>query len=151
MSTASPATRAAENATQIAYVAVTGVWLAALVTGQGWWLAFLLVGYLVLVPVTALLFGDREDIRTWWDGEWTDDRPEDGESEASTAPAVTAGEEGTTAEAGPEGDTAGGPDDEALATLRERYARGELTDEAFERKLDRLVETGPLEDRDHHE
>ena len=30
---------------------------------------------------------------------------------------------------------------DALTTLRERYARGDLTDEQFERKLDRLFET----------
>jgi hypothetical protein len=31
--------------------------------------------------------------------------------------------------------------DEALRTLRTRYARGELTDEAFEHRLERLLET----------
>ena len=31
--------------------------------------------------------------------------------------------------------------DEALRTLRARYARGELTDEAFESRLERLLET----------
>ncbi|WP_372909847.1 SHOCT domain-containing protein [Salinigranum sp.] len=31
--------------------------------------------------------------------------------------------------------------DEALRTLRARYARGELTDEAFETRLERLLET----------
>ena len=31
--------------------------------------------------------------------------------------------------------------DVALATLRDRYARGELTDEQFERRVERLVET----------
>lgn len=30
--------------------------------------------------------------------------------------------------------------------LRDRYARGELTDEAFERRLEVLVETGSLAD-----
>lgn len=36
--------------------------------------------------------------------------------------------------------------EDALETLRERYARGELTDEQFERRLDRLLETETLED-----
>ena len=31
--------------------------------------------------------------------------------------------------------------EDPLQTLRDRYARGELTDEQFERKLDRLLET----------
>ncbi|WP_394352010.1 SHOCT domain-containing protein [Halorussus halophilus] len=35
---------------------------------------------------------------------------------------------------------------EALETLRDRYARGELTDEQFERKLERLLDTESLED-----
>lgn len=34
----------------------------------------------------------------------------------------------------------------AHETLRERYARGELTDEQFERKLERLLETETIED-----
>ena len=32
-----------------------------------------------------------------------------------------------------------------LQTVRDRYARGELTDEQFERKLDRLLETETVE------
>ena len=36
--------------------------------------------------------------------------------------------------------------DDPLATLRERYATGEIGEEEFERKLDRLLETEALED-----
>jgi hypothetical protein len=45
-------------------------------------------------------------------------------------------------------DTPGGPDqrDDALRTLRDRYARGELDDAAFERRLERLLETETVED-----
>lgn len=39
-----------------------------------------------------------------------------------------------------------GRDEEALAQLRERYARGELTDEEFERRVDRLLETESVDD-----
>ena len=39
------------------------------------------------------------------------------------------------------GETAGESRTEALETLRERYARGELTHEEFERKLEALMET----------
>lgn len=46
--------------------------------------------------------------------------------------------------AGSERADASVPDD-ALAALRERYARGELTDEQFERKLDRLLDTETIE------
>jgi len=37
-------------------------------------------------------------------------------------------------------------DQAALETLREQYARGEIDDEAFERRLDTLLETESVED-----
>jgi hypothetical protein len=37
-------------------------------------------------------------------------------------------------------------DETALERLRRRYAEGELTDERFERKLERLLETQTIED-----
>jgi uncharacterized membrane protein len=40
----------------------------------------------------------------------------------------------------------GGDDRDALDRLRERYARGELTDAEFERKVERLVATESVED-----
>ena len=113
----SPARRVRENATGIVSMVVTGIWLAALFLDQGWWLAFMLFGYVVLVPVTAILFDDESEMERWWDRE--------------------------TGEAGPE-KTA--EESDALEELRSRYARGELTDEQFERKLDRLLETETLED-----
>ena len=121
---ATPRDRLRENATGIASTIVTGVWLAAMFTGQDWWLAALLFGYIVVVPVVAMLFGDEHDVDEWWDGDadaWT-------------------GEERTT----DEGDETDNRD--ALETLRDRYARGELTDEQFERKLERLLDTESLED-----
>jgi uncharacterized membrane protein len=96
---------------------VTGVWLAALFLGFDWWLAFMLFGYVVLVPITAILFGDEEDVTEWWDGEA--DVVGDGETDEEEDP---------------------------LEELRARYARGELTDEQFERKLDRLLDVETLED-----
>jgi hypothetical protein len=80
----------------------------------------MLFGYVVLVPVTAILFGDDGDFEAWWDA--------DAERDEETAPDAP-----TEAE-------------DPLTTLRERYARGELTDEQFERKLERLLETETLED-----
>ena len=44
------------------------------------------------------------------------------------------------------GDDPLGRDEEALARLRERYARGELTDEEFERQVSRLLETESVVD-----
>jgi uncharacterized membrane protein len=103
--------------TRIVSVLVTGIWLAALFLGQSWWLAFMLFGYIVLVPVTAILFGDEEDVGQWGNGE------------------TGVGEEAETTDR-----------DDALEELRARYARGELTEAQFERKLDRLLETETLED-----
>lgn len=121
---ADPATRVSANATEIASLLVTGLWLALLFSGIGGslWLVVLLVGYIVVVPLVALLFGDERDIEEWWD---EDERE-----------GITFDDEGP--------DTRSARD--ALATLRERYAAGELTDAQFERKLERLLETETVED-----
>ena len=111
----SPRHRARENITEIVSILVTGIWLAALVTGQWWWLAFMLVGYVVIVPLVALLFGDRETIEEWWDEE-----------------EVTLPEDSST--------------EDPLETLRNRYARGELTEAEFERKVEQLLETERIDD-----
>lgn len=37
-------------------------------------------------------------------------------------------------------------EDDSLEVIRERYAHGELSDEEFDRRLDRLLETESLED-----
>ena len=118
-----PATRLRENATQVASLLVTGLWLALLFSGVGGmlWLIVLLVGYIVVVPLVALLYGDEADVEEWWD--------EDERERIETEPTDTDRE---------------GRD--ALETLRDRYAAGELTDEQFERKLERLLETETLED-----
>ncbi|NUB92977.1 SHOCT domain-containing protein [Haloterrigena sp. SYSU A558-1] len=123
-------TRLRENATGIASMLVTGLWLGAMFTGQDWWLAALLVGYIVVVPLVALVFGDEDDRKEWVD-DWTTDSSVDGESAA-------------------DGDRTKTPADprDALETLRDRYAAGELTDDQFERKLERLLETETLEDAD---
>lgn len=42
----------------------------------------------------------------------------------------------------------GGNEDPALAALRERYARGEIDETEFERRLERLLETEDAETRD---
>ncbi|MDS0474701.1 SHOCT domain-containing protein [Natrinema sp. 1APR25-10V2] len=120
-------TRLRENATGIASMLVTAFWLGAMVTGQDWWLAALLVGYIAVVPLVALLFGDEEDRR-----EWVDDYAP-GETESAS--------DSETADRTVDRDTR-----DALETLRERYAAGELTDEQFERKLERLLDTETLED-----
>ena len=125
-----PRERLSANATEVASTVVTGIWLAALLTGQSWWLGALLFGYIVVVPIVALLFGDEEDREEWWDGEWWDDWW--GEEESDAEPAVVEPISGERRR-------------DALETLRVRYASGELTDEQFERKLEQLLETETLE------
>ncbi|QGA81787.1 SHOCT domain-containing protein [Halomicrobium sp. LC1Hm] len=127
MSEETPIDRARENATGIVSMLVTGIWMFGLFTGQEWWLPALIVGYAVFIPLTATLLGD-EDEREAWTGELADSSPTE-----------------TTEEPEPER-----TDETALAALRRRYAEGELTDEQFERKLDRLLETETLEDVEEH-
>ncbi|WP_226042208.1 SHOCT domain-containing protein [Natrinema sp. DC36] len=123
-----PVTRLRENATGIASLLVTAFWLGAMFTGQSWWLAALLVGYIAIVPLVAILFGDEEDQR-----EWADDYAGTDESETVSESETTATDSETSTR-------------DALETLRERYAAGELTDDQFERKLERLLDTETLED-----
>jgi uncharacterized membrane protein len=118
MTDQSPRERARDNATELAALAVTGFWLVALVTGQEWWLAALLVGYVVVVPLTELLYGDADE--------------EAAEGSVDETEAVQALSTDT--------------DETPLERLRRRYAEGKLTDEQFERKLERLLETETLED-----
>ena len=124
-----------ENATGITSTVVTGVWLVALFTDQSWWLAALLFGYIVVVPVVSMLFGDDED----WE-EHADEAAHESDRQWEDGPT----DGGRTTE-----DAANDPpatdSRDALDTLRDRYARGELTDEQFERKVERLLDTDSLE------
>ncbi len=122
-----PSERFRENATEIASILVTGFWLLALFTGQSWWLPAMLLGYMVVIPIVEMLFGDDEEDEgwrgndEWWD--WSSD------TERSSEP-----------------ETVEPNNRDALETLKNRYARGELTDEQFERKLERLMENDTVED-----
>ncbi|GAA0459170.1 SHOCT domain-containing protein [Halococcus dombrowskii] len=113
--------RAAENATEITSSLIVGLGLLALFTGWSpipFWVIFA-VGFAVVVPTVARLAGEEErsDERNDRDGQWKD------------------------SERHYEEPSAGADTEDALETLRERYARGDLTDDQFERKLDTLLET----------
>jgi uncharacterized membrane protein len=114
------------NASGIAATTVTGTWLAALLLGFDWWLGVMLFGYVVIVPVVSMLFDEEESESVGVESESGSVRVERGEAVARDDEA---------------GDTA-----DALERLRTRYANGDLTDEQFERKLDRLLETETPED-----
>ena len=125
MSEPSVRERFRRNATGIAGTVVTGTWLAAMFLGYDWWLAALLFGYIVVVPVVAMLF-------------------EDDESESESAKSLETTHEETANER--EGKSPEPTDETPLETLRRRYAAGELSDEQFEHKLEQLLETETIED-----
>ena len=102
------------SATAIASMLVTGLWLALLISGVGGqlWLAVLIGGYAAIGPAVGWLSGSRE-----WEA--SDEETDRSQEQNADHPS----------------------DEDALETLRNRYAAGELTDEQFENKLDRLLET----------
>jgi len=131
------------NAVEVTSILVTGIWLGAMFTGQDWWIAALIVGYAAVIPLVQTLFGEDE-------AEY-DDADERGSSSPDSQARQDADEDGEwshwwgrekKSRPAADGDDAADP----LETLRERYARGELTDEQFERKLERLLETETIED-----
>ena len=132
MTTPSFGNRLRRNASGIAATVVTGTWLAALLLGFDWWLAFMLFGYIVVVPIIAMLF-DEEDESVHVESENKSVHVESGSVRISKEPS-----------AGSDSDVEDTAD--ALDRLRTRYANGDLTDEQFERKLDRLLETETPED-----
>lgn len=97
--------------------------LALFLDVPNWWVIFV-IGWVVLTPLVNILVDDEAEVGA-----------EEGESthEASTSFDTT--------ESDVDAET-----DAALATLRERYARGELDEEAFERKVERLLRTETVED-----
>jgi hypothetical protein len=138
MAADSPTDRLRENAVSVTSMLVISAGLLSLFTGVGpFWLIFLL-GFFVLVPLVALLFGDEKERAAWWD-DWLGDESDweewwDWSGSKETEPRKEHG----SADREPS-------NRDALETLRHRYARGDLTDEQFERKLERLLETDSLE------
>ncbi|WP_158057367.1 SHOCT domain-containing protein [Halorussus halophilus] len=103
---------------QLASLLVLGLGLTALFMGYSWFWVVFVVGFAVVVPIAKLLsqeFGVGTETRS-------DDRSHaygDSETRATA----------------PESKT------DALDSLRDRYARGELSDEQFEQKVEKLLET----------
>jgi len=93
-----------------------GVGLTALFLGFDWFWMVFVLGWVVFTPLAGMLAGDDE--------------------------AATAEPTGSDATA----DDGVESTDDALETLRDRYARGALTEEQFERKVERLLETETVED-----
>jgi hypothetical protein len=121
--------RSRQPATAVTSLLVLGAGLAGLFLGvDNWWLIFVL-GYAVLVPIVSILSGEDDDDML-------------GETEARMDDAVRGTLDGN--ERHESSDSTASKQD-ALETLRERYARGELSDEQFEAKLETLLDTETLE------
>jgi uncharacterized membrane protein len=112
--------------TEIASLLVLGITFGALFLNvENWWLGFV-IGYGVVVPLVSLLTGeDEEDDDVLSETERRMDEALGGRGRVEDAPPSKR---------------------DAMETLRERYAQGELSEEQFERKLERLLETETLED-----
>ncbi|WP_435361300.1 SHOCT domain-containing protein [Haloarchaeobius sp. DFWS5] len=116
--------------TGVASLLVLGAGLAGLFIGwDNWWLIFV-IGYAVVVPIIATLTGEGGN----------DDMLGDVDRQMDDALRGRYGDTDLT-----ERDLSPSKRD-ALDTLRERYAQGELSDEQFEAKLERLLDTETLED-----
>ena len=101
---------------------VLGVGLTALFLGYNWFWIVFVVGFAVVVPIVSMLAGEDDAVLGEVDGILDD------VGSSSTAHS-----------------SADAESDDPLTTLRARYARGELTDAQFERKLEALLETETLE------
>lgn len=109
---------------EIVSLLVLGGGLIALFAGFEYFFLIWILGFAVLVPLVSILT----------DGEMPAHLDNDRLAQPSTA--------AETREQQPSGNGAATPStQDALTTLRERYARGDLTDEQFDRKLTRLLET----------
>jgi hypothetical protein len=129
-----PAERLRENIVGIVSVLVTATWMGAMFTDQEWWLAALLIGYIAVVPITAMLFGDEEEVSEHWGEDALSDNTSESAQERQSRDSKTSDDS----------------TDAALQTLRKRYAQGELTEAQFERKLERLLEVETVEDLEGH-
>lgn len=117
-STDRPLDHVREEPTATTTLLILGLGLLALFAGLPWFWMIFAFGFGVVVPLVAVLYED-------WDGDWFDEGDRSDDSNA----------EGTSEK-----------HHDSLTTLRDRYARGDLTDEQFERKLERLLETETLDD-----
>lgn len=109
--------RAIENVTGITAMLVLGLGFIALFANVSYFFVIWIIGFAVILPIVAMLFDEDED-------ESTTEKP----NHETHVPAERSNANDS-------------PTSDALSTLRDRYARGELTDEQFERKLDALLET----------
>jgi uncharacterized membrane protein len=121
-----PLERAREEFTGILVFLILGAGFVALFAGYSWFWMVWVLGFAVLLPIVGILTGETEE-----------------DDEELPIGARRTGTE--TSHSGTHDERV----EDALETLRARYARGDLSDEQFERKLEALLETeSPEEARD---
>ena len=124
--------RLIEGVVAIVAVATLPIGLLALIfLGWQWALVVFVVGWLLLVPI----FGILTDV---FGQEATERGRTRSENESQRSGSTTG-----RARSSEEQLDQGMPD--PLTALRDRYARGEIDEEAFERRVDALLETDPNE------
>lgn len=106
--------------TAIVTMLVLGAGLVALFAGVNWFWMIWVLGFAVLAPIVAILTDQYDLTRVLTD---------QGRSGSVGRPPSDGEEE-----------------DDALETLKRRYARGEIDDEEFERRLERLVENESIDE-----
>lgn len=102
---------------QLASLLVLGLGLTALFMGYSWFWVVFVVGFAVVVPIAKLL---SEEFGVGEESEREDRTHRPSDSRMDPAPESKR---------------------DALDSLRERYALGELSDEQFEQKVEKLLET----------
>jgi uncharacterized membrane protein len=114
--------RAVGNARDILSLLILGAGFVALFGGGEYFFLIWIIGFAVVLPIVAILSGNP------------------------TAATMTCCTGDVSAFEVDKHDDANRTTSDTLETLRDRYARGELTDEQFERKLDHLLETESVEE-----
>ncbi|MEF8831324.1 MAG: SHOCT domain-containing protein [Halobacteriales archaeon] len=121
------ATSIGERLTAATPILTLGVGLAALFLGQDWWWLAFVFGWVVATPLVAILFGETSG------SDGVEAAAEDRVREEMRAAVEV-------------DDDAVAHREDALDVLRERYARGEIDDVEFERRVERLLETESIDD-----
>lgn len=118
----SPRKRARNRLDEIVSLLVLGGGFVALFAGFEYFFLVWILGFVVLVPLVSILTGE----------EMLSSLEDDHDATATESEHTSASQET---------DDPTPSTQDALTTLRERYARGDLTDEQFDKKLTRLLET----------